>query len=399
MSRPIVFCPIRYYLPCYKAGGVPRVIANVVDLLGDEYDFRIVTSDRDELSDQPYGDIPPYGEWSRVGKASVRYLSPSEMNVSTIRGIMRERPAKLVFLNGFFDPLFIQLPALVQRWTHGKQDTSLLIGPRGEFHPGAYGLKAWKKKPCSQLHRVMGTYSGAEWLASDVQEESDIQRIMGKVNVHICPDMPTRSTRPMPTKWTKVPGHLKVVFYSRLTPKKNLPFALAILSSLQLSDQRVEFDICGPWESPGYQASCEPAMKAMPAGVTVRYMGEVKPDNVSGLLAQYDLMFLPTLGENFGFVILEALEAGCPVLLSDQTPWDGLSDARCGWSFSLNAREEYVRALSVALAWNEVDRQAAGIAAQEYSRQKIIQMDAAKKWRALFQRLTKDVSADVVTVR
>ena len=33
------------------------------------------------------------------------------------------------------------------------------------------------------------------------------------------------------------------------------------------------------------------------------------------------LFALLTLGENFGHAIGEALRAGCPVLISDQTPW------------------------------------------------------------------------------
>ena len=34
-----------------------------------------------------------------------------------------------------------------------------------------------------------------------------------------------------------------------------------------------------------------------------------------------DLFVFPTLGENFGHVIFESLEASTPVLVSDQTPW------------------------------------------------------------------------------
>src|SRR5215813_4412202 len=43
-----------YYLPGFKAGGPIRTLANIMEQLGDEFEFRIVTRDRD------YGDRSPY---------------------------------------------------------------------------------------------------------------------------------------------------------------------------------------------------------------------------------------------------------------------------------------------------------------------------------------------------
>ena len=48
-------------------------------------------------------------------------------------------------------------------------------------------------------------------------------------------------------------------------------------------------------------------------------------------MAQHDLFLLPTLGENFGHAIVEALHAGCPVLISDKTPWRNLESKCAGW--------------------------------------------------------------------
>ena len=48
---------VRYYLPGYKSGGPVRTIVNLVDHLGDDIDFRIVTSDRDALEDAPYANV------------------------------------------------------------------------------------------------------------------------------------------------------------------------------------------------------------------------------------------------------------------------------------------------------------------------------------------------------
>ncbi|QPI75397.1 glycosyltransferase [Sphingobium sp. Cam5-1] len=47
------------------------------------------------------------------------------------------------------------------------------------------------------------------------------------------------------------------------------------------------------------------------------------------------MFFLPTLGENFGHVIIEALGAGTPALISDRTPWRDFDRAGCGWIMPL----------------------------------------------------------------
>ena len=48
---------VDYYLPGYKAGGPIRTIANMVSQLGGEFEFLIVTRERDFLDTVPY-DIP-----------------------------------------------------------------------------------------------------------------------------------------------------------------------------------------------------------------------------------------------------------------------------------------------------------------------------------------------------
>ena len=59
-------------------------------------------------------------------------------------------------------------------------------------------------------------------------------------------------------------------------------------------------------------------------------------------LSDYHLFFLPTLGENFGHAIFEALSVGVPVLISDQTPWTDVVNNSNYAAISLNNKEKYV---------------------------------------------------------
>ena len=88
------------YLPGHKDGGPLRTIINVTEALGDEYDFKIVTLDRD------HGDTVPYDairreQWNAVGKAKVWYVSPGEFTFKALCRFAKE--ADMIYCCGFYD--------------------------------------------------------------------------------------------------------------------------------------------------------------------------------------------------------------------------------------------------------------------------------------------------------
>jgi len=83
--RPVILCFVKYYLPGYRSGGPLRTIVNFIEHFGDEFDIRIVTTDRDVLDTSPYPDVA-VDSWNTVGKAQVFYAS---QKVLTLRSIAR----------------------------------------------------------------------------------------------------------------------------------------------------------------------------------------------------------------------------------------------------------------------------------------------------------------------
>ncbi len=73
----------------------------------------------------------------------------------------------------------------------------------------------------------------------------------------------------------------------------------------------------------------------------------VPTDMVQTVLQQHDLFLLPTMGENYGHVIFEALSVGCIPIISDQTPWNIIEEKHAGFVCPLTTNMEYfVRAFN-----------------------------------------------------
>ena len=99
---------------------------------------------------------------------------------------------------------------------------------------------------------------------------------------------------------------------------------------------RITFNIFGPLEDMAYWEKCRRIIEKLPANIQGHYQGILDHDEVIRVMAMHDLFFLPTHGENFGHVIVEALAAGCPILISDQTPWRDLEKEGVGWDLPLS---------------------------------------------------------------
>jgi len=337
MNKITILTFIAYYLPGYKSGGPIRTIANMVDRLGDEFQFKIITADRDFDDMKPYPKLKIDG-WNRVGKADVFYMSPKMRALRGFKKILCSTECDVIYLNSFFSPHFSIKPLLLRR-LQLIPDKPLILAMRGEFSPGALGLKSLKKRVYLLVAKAFGLYRGVVWQASSEHEEADIRQWFGRgVPVVVAPNLPPviHSADELPPKSKKTKGCLKIIFLSRISRMKNLDRALKMLNGL---NGQVQFDIYGPMEDKEYWAECEQIISNLPENINVRYRGAVTHEQVGAIMREHDLFFLPTLGENFGHVILEALCAGCPVLISDQTPWRCLEEKGVGWDLPFDRSE------------------------------------------------------------
>jgi len=379
MAKPIVLTSIGYYLPGYKAGGPIRTLANTTECLGDEFSFFILTSDRDLKSDEPYPSIKP-GVWQTVGKAQVMYLHAAKQNCWHWRHWLKRLDYDVLYLNSCFAKSTIQ--TLILRWLRLVLPKPVILAPRGEFSPGALSLKKRKKSLYMAFSKWMNLYKGIIWQASSEYERLDIINTMNDTNLQIIIAPNLVLSRSITTTVTfKESGSLKIAFLSRVARKKNLDYALQVLANVC---GNIVFDIYGPLEDIAYWQECQSIIAQMPTNVKVSYLGEVPPDQVMGILSEYHLFFFPTRGENFGHVISESLRAGCPVLISEQTPWKGLEERKAGWVVPLEKTQQFQAALQTVLEMDNATFQEWSSGARAYGEQVANDPAVIEANRALF---------------
>ena len=328
-----IFTLIKNYYPSYRAGGPVKSIRQMVDKLSINLNFSVLCADRDLGDKNSFSNIE-VNSWQAVDNSLVMYLAPETLSLKHITHVINTAEFDVLYLNSFFDFNFTIKPLLARRFSLVKP-CPVVLAPRGEFSSGALALKPFKKKLFIKLSSWLGLYCGIIWQASSELEKQDIISALSidPSSIFIAKDLPPKVSVSIGGLALKPNEICKIVFLSRISPMKNLDFALQVLGKVEST---LVFDIYGPIEDKEYWQACLDLIEKLPSNIVVNYCGAVTPDQVADVFSGYDLFFFPTRGENYGHVIAESLSVGTPVLLSDQTPWQNLENDKLGWDLPLD---------------------------------------------------------------
>lgn len=330
-----------------------RTISNLVEQLGDEFNVKVLTSDRDSGDISPYPNIAS-NTWHRVGKAQLRYLSPTEFRLTSLRRILQETEYDLLYLNSILAGLVIRV--LLLRRLACIPRRPAIIAPRGNLDVNALKHKASKKRIFLNLARLIGLYSDLEWHVSSRQEPLDIITHFGRQqtsHIHVIPNL-VSLPQGQNTKWSnkKISAEARLIYLSRIMSHKGLDIILRALIGVRGA---VILDIYGQLEDIDYWTKCQKLIQVLPPQIIVTYKGIASPDQVHDLMRSYHLFVLPTRGENFGHVIVEAVTSGCPILISDRTPWSNVEDYGAGWVVPLTQIAQYSHHIQTVIDMNQED--------------------------------------------
>lgn len=339
-----------YYTPSIKGGGPIQSIKNLVDNLSERLTFYIIAADRDLGDNRPFNGIK-FDDWVSVGRANVYYTNYSELTWKKTEEIINSIEYDVIYLNSFFSYKDSIVPIMLSKLNRIPR-RPIVIAPRGQFSQGALGLKGKKKNLYIKLTKSIGLYKNTIWHATGETEEQDIIRTFGEnTKIKVANNLTANYKNHEYNKNIKKnSGELKVIFISRVHPKKNLKMAISLLKRIS---GKVEFNIYGPIEDKNYWSKCQELINNLPDNISVAYKGIVEHDNIMDIFKEHHVFLFPTLGENFGHVISESLIGGCPVIISDQTPWRELKEIKAGWDIPLTEVNKYIEALNYCVNLSE----------------------------------------------
>lgn len=325
-ARPTVLALIGAFWPGNDSSGPNLSLKAMCEGLAGEVDFRLVARDR------PFGaNAAAIGPgWHDLGYAQACYLPVGRAGAVGLNRLIAQTPHDVLHLNGFNDREFT-LPALVARRLL-RRPAPALLSPRGEFSAGARAIKPMQKRLWLAAARAGGLLNGVTFHATSEAERDDMAAALPGADIALVPNF--RPIFPLPAHAPRAAGTpLRIAFLGRISPVKGVDIALRLLAGVT---HRVRFEIYGPVQDAAYWRECQALIAALPPHIAVAAMGEIANSAVAQTMARQDLMLLPSLSENFGHGIFEALASGTPVLIGDKTPWRGLSERQAGFDLPLS---------------------------------------------------------------
>lgn len=327
MKRKKILITIDWFLPGTKSGGPVRSYANMMDHLGKYFDFYVITRDTDYCSDEVYENIKS-DAWNKYNEHTfIYYFSKENLTKKNFKELLKMTEFDVLYVNGIYSWFFSILPLLL---VDKKQKT--IVAARGMINPQAFSVKRFKKNVFLFVANSINLYKNIEFHATNKEEASQIASHIQKYKcMHVAPNFPRKTDmhsivkqkHALPTRFVNI---------ARVSIEKG---TLKMIKALKGVTSDLILDIYGPIYDSAYWERCQQTIKQLPKNVKIEYKGILPSEAVPDALHTYDFFILLSEGENFGHAIIEAFSAGCPVIISDQTPWKQLKEKNVGWDLNL----------------------------------------------------------------
>ena len=271
--------------------------------------------------------------WQPLGSRGGAAVAYPRGYVATLRRLAAQ--ADLVHIHSLWMfPTLIGCPLLRSL---GKP---FIIAPRGTLEPWALAHRGWKKRLVFWLAERRNLESAACLHATSDQERESLRWLGLKAAVAVIPNglhsgleayvqRGGRHRRPAPPERT-------LLFVSRLHPKKRVVELVRTFARLSADFPAWRLRIVGGEDHPGYERLVRRAAEQAGLGARVCLAGHLAGDELWAAYQAADLFVLPTMSENLGNVVVEALAAGLPVVTTRGAPWHELETEGCGWWVDLD---------------------------------------------------------------
>jgi glycosyltransferase involved in cell wall biosynthesis len=339
---------VDWFEPGYKAGGPIQSCKNLSQSLYNEIDIYLVCSDRDLGDDSPYPGIVPDAWNNFEQKIKVYYCTTGRMSLSLIGKLLDEIAPQCIYVNGMFSAYYSIFPVYAAR----TRKIKTIVAPRGMLQNGAIQFGKFKKLLFLSAARYTGLYRNSIFHATDEQEKLDILRFFpGTAGIEVIGNF--FRVEEIPRYFTpKTKGMLKIIFLSRVSPKKNLFYLLQALQGVE-KREKIYLTIAGEVDDQAYWKKCKSLIEQLPSHIMVNRRDAVPNKDLTSFYRDFHVFALPSFGENFGHAILEAMLCSKPVIISDKTPWQHLEDCKAGFSLPLDRPKQFLAAITKMVDMDE----------------------------------------------
>ena len=227
------------------------------------------------------------------------------------------------------------LVSVLAAWVAIRRGVPLIISPRGML--SSYSFATNNSRVKRLIHEGLGKYLLRRSVihVTSKHEEAAIRQLVTPKQIFVLPNLVKLPGKKIAVTKDDDAAPLKLIFFSRIEPKKGLDILFAALKNVKI---KFTLTIAGN----GDEAYIS-LLKIMAAdyGIadTITWAGFLQDDKFE-VLGRHDLFALPSHDENFGNAVIESLAAGTPVLVSNNVGLhDYVTQNNLGWACKTNATD------------------------------------------------------------
>jgi len=301
------------YKPAYIYGGPIRSIANLCEALNahgmDVTVFTTTANGKEELNVRR-------DEVMMIDGVKVIYFKRqtkghSHLSLDLFKRLNRDiSDFDVVHIHSWWN-----LVAVIAAWLVLRKGKRPIISPRGTMT--SFSFTHRNKKVKSLFHWVIGRklLSKSTLHVTSDEEERKLKQFVKTDKIFCIPNL--QELPEISLSEPRKSSGMNLLFVGRIHPVKNLEFLLEIVKTID--NIPLSLTIIGEGDEK-YVARLKEIVRGRS---NILWLGSKDGDEKFKLMAQSDLLLLPSHIENFGNVVLESLSQGTPVLISDQV---GLKD-------------------------------------------------------------------------
>jgi glycosyltransferase involved in cell wall biosynthesis len=260
-----------------------------------------------------------------------------------------------------------------------KLKIPLIATPHGMLTEWSFHYKWLKKRLAWWIYQKNDLNQARVVHLTSIDEEKDLRRLGFKGTTAVIPngvEIPSwREETPIEKPYRTA------LFVSRIHPKKGLLNLVEAWKQVQPKGWKMR--LVGPDEG-GHLAEVQKTVREKGLEPDFIFSGPLYGNALWEAYWQSDLFILPTMNENFGNVVPEALACGVPVITTHGTPWEELDTHSCGWWIPVGVAP-LAEALRKATELSDAQRREMGKRGRKLVEEKYTWHSVGKQMKTLYE--------------